>query len=96
MSNNLVIEPTEFINSRTGEKSFGVRVYDDYESAYINTWESVPEDDFDVLDKTLEDEKCKLIIESYFESKEKDDDPSLTIGGEIYTKKELNDQGYDF
>ena len=51
MSNRATIEPTEFRNVRGGKPTFGVRVYDEYAQAYDNTWDSIPDDDLDVLDK---------------------------------------------
>jgi len=49
MSNRLCIEPTEFKNTRTGEVTYGVRVYDNYGKAYSNTFESIPDDDMEIL-----------------------------------------------
>lgn len=49
MSNRVNIEPTKFENVRTGEVSLGVRVYDDEGCFYDNSWESIPDDDLEVL-----------------------------------------------
>ncbi len=64
MSNRATIEPTEFKNVRGGDVTFGVRVYDDYASAYLNLWESIPDDDLDVLRQVLEsdDENIKALL----------------------------------
>lgn len=53
MSNRLTIEPTEFHNIRTGEKTLGVRVYDDYDQQYLNAWDEIPDNDMDVLEKLI-------------------------------------------
>jgi hypothetical protein len=53
MSNRINIEPTKFINARTGHETFGVRIYDDYNQSYDNCWESVPDDDGEVFQLVL-------------------------------------------
>lgn len=70
MSNRASIEPTEFVDIKGGEKTLGVRVYDDYDQAYDNTWEDMPDDDLDILRRVREshDEKiCSILslIEEY-------------------------------
>jgi hypothetical protein len=66
MSNRARIEPTEFINVRTGKKSYGVRVYDDYGQSYDNSWENIPDDDMEVIKETLlsEDEVFVSIFDN--------------------------------
>lgn len=54
MSNRLTIEPTEFVNVRSGEKTLGVRIYDDYDQAYINTWDDIPDDDMEILKRVID------------------------------------------
>lgn len=51
--NRVTIEPTKFVNVRTGHATFGVRVYDDEGQSYDNTWDSIPEDDLEVLKLVL-------------------------------------------
>ena len=53
MSNRLVIQPTEFVNLPTKEKSYGVRIYNDYENMYVDNWDEMPDDDMGILVKTL-------------------------------------------
>lgn len=53
--NRVAIEPTEFINVRSGDKSYGYRIFDDYSAHYDNNLELIPDDDFDLL---------KIIIKS--------------------------------
>lgn len=81
MSDRATIEPTEFQNQRTGSKTFGVRVYDGYGQTYDNTWDSIPDDDMDVLDKVKEsdDEVIVAILDFVQEHKK-----SIDIGGEVY------------
>lgn len=69
MSNRLFIVPTHFTDVPNGDVSFGVRVFDDYDKAYDNTWEQIPEDDMEVLKQTLliDDEKIRNIIEFHVE-----------------------------
>ena len=54
MSNRVSIIPTEFTSVRSGLKTFGVRVYDDHECAYDNTWDNIPANDLDIIEKVLE------------------------------------------
>jgi len=49
MGNRVTIEPTKFENVRSGESTYGVRVYDDHAQSYDNNWESIPDDDLEVL-----------------------------------------------
>ena len=55
MSSKVNITTTEFKNIKTGNKTLGVRIYDDYGQSYDNCWENIPDDDFDVLRKVLTD-----------------------------------------
>ena len=55
MSNFINVEPTEFKNVRDGTVSFGVRIYDDHGQSYINSWESIPDDDLEVLEMAIQD-----------------------------------------
>lgn len=54
MSNNLTIVPCEFKNVRSGEVSYGYRLFDDYTSVYDNTWESIPDDDMEFLKELVQ------------------------------------------
>ena len=54
MSNRLYIQPTIFEDYPSGTKTYGVRVFDDYTQAYVNTWRKMPKDDMAVLLETLE------------------------------------------
>lgn len=49
MSNIATIQPTIFQDHNAEEKSFGVRVFDNYGQSYDNTWESIPDDDMAIL-----------------------------------------------
>jgi len=49
MSNIVTIEPTEFIDVRSGNKSYGYRIYDAYGCHYDNSLESIPDDDLELL-----------------------------------------------
>lgn len=88
MSNRATIEPTVFVNERTGIKSHGVRVYDDYDQTYDNTWDSIPDDDMDVLKKVMEsdDEKISGIIDHITESQK-----GIYIGENWYDWDEIKE-----
>jgi len=53
MANKITIQPTQFIDLRSGESSFGYRIYDEYSCVYNNILysnkEAVPSDDLDFL-----------------------------------------------
>lgn len=49
MSNRVTIQPTIFRNHPNGEETYGFRAYDDYAQIYNNTWESIPDDDLEIL-----------------------------------------------
>jgi ethanolamine utilization protein EutP (predicted NTPase) len=80
MANQIDIVPTEFKDTHDGTVTLGVRVYDNYEQFYINTWKNIPDDDLDLLDKVLmeagdsdifcylqEEEKGVTIRDTYYE-----------------------------
>ena len=81
MSNRATIEPTEFTNIRTGMKSHGVRVYDDYGQTYDNTWAFIPDDDMEILEKVKnsDDEIVVAIIDHLVEMQK-----GITIGDNWY------------
>jgi hypothetical protein len=88
MSNPVNIVPTEFLNVRSGNKTFGVRVYDDHDQAYDNTWESTPDDDLDVLEKVLEcDNEAIRGIMDFVKENEK----GVDIDGTYYDWDEIKD-----
>lgn len=53
MGNWIHIEPTKFINTRTGKEMFGVRIWDDYAQTYDNSWDDIPEDDMELLKRVV-------------------------------------------
>jgi hypothetical protein len=64
--NNPNFYPTKFVDLRTGQETFGFRAADDYDQAYNNTWDSVPEDDLEFLRQIIEDstdEKVQSMLE---------------------------------
>jgi len=81
MSNHIVIQPTKFVNVRSGNSTLGVRVYDNYGHSYDNTWDSIPDDDLEILKLVLEmdNEVVRSMMEFI-----KEDQKSIEIGGEYY------------
>ena len=64
MSNMATIQPTIFEDHNTNEKSYGVRVFDNYAQTYDNTWENIPDDDFAMLQMVIDNENevmCSII-----------------------------------
>ena len=86
MSNNVCIEPTVFVNERTGCKSHGVRVYDDYDQTYDNNFEFIPADDMDVLKLVRKscDEKIGAMLDFIVE-----EEKGIEIGGTWYDWAEI-------
>jgi hypothetical protein len=61
MANRGTIQPTKFENVRTGHIDFGVRVYDDEGQTYDNTWDSIPDDDLEVLELVLKSKDDTIV-----------------------------------
>lgn len=59
--NRARIEPTKFENVSTGKTSLGIRVYDSYGQSYDNTWDSIPDDDMDILAKAMKSEDRVIV-----------------------------------
>ena len=94
MSNRICIEPTKFLNVRTDDVSFGVRIYDNYSNIYFNEWENIPDDDLEVLRKIIIlakdrniDHNLKEIIRHI-----KDVQSGVVIGEKWYDWEEIKDQ----
>lgn len=88
MSNRVTIEPTEFTNIRSGEKTYGVRVYDDYDQSYDNTWDIIPVHDMDILRKVIRIHDNK--IDSMLDFVE-DNHNGIYIGGSWYEWDDIKD-----
>jgi hypothetical protein len=54
MSNRVHVEPTEFKDVRTGEISYGVRIWDDAAMTYDNSWGGIPNDDREIIRKVIQ------------------------------------------
>lgn len=81
MSNQVTIEPCEFTNVRSGHVTKGFRMYDDHAQAYDNTWDSIPDDDMDVLDKVCESDNVEIKDMLLFI---RENQKGINIGGEFY------------
>ena len=88
MANNVSIEPCEFHNVRTGEVTYGVRIYDDAGCTYDNCWDSIPDDDLEVLRKVIEgaNEFTSGLLDYIRESER-----WIFIGGERYEFEQIKD-----
>jgi hypothetical protein len=86
MSNCVAIEPTKFINIRTGEKSYGFLMYDGFDRSYDDSWESIPKDDMEILQLVLksEDEVLQdMFLDIY------NDESDIKIGGNWYSWNQI-------
>jgi hypothetical protein len=86
MSSAVTVQPTEFKSVRTGEITYGVRVYDDQACTYQNTWDFVPDDDLEVLRLALDnaDDVAQGIFDFVEENKY-----GIYIGSEWYEWDEI-------
>ena len=87
MSNRICLEPTEFTDVRSGSVSYGFRVFDDYGKGYSNLWESIPDDDLEVLAKALEvdDDDVMTVLDAVMEQK-----TGIYIGETYYPWEEIS------
>jgi hypothetical protein len=53
--NRITLQPTIFENHPQGDKTYGYRIYDNHGQTYCNTWESIPDDDVEILSMIMED-----------------------------------------
>jgi hypothetical protein len=88
MSNYITIQPTKFTNVRTGEETFGYRIYDENGQIYDNTWKDIPEDDLDVLERVLQEpsDVAGDMLDFVRENK-----TGIYIGEEFYSWKQIKD-----
>jgi len=88
MSNSINIQPTEFVNRRTGGSTWGVRVYDDNFNFYSNLWEKheIPDGDIDLIEKVKEEfgDEIKTMFEFVEEF-----EGSITVGNNEYGWNEI-------
>jgi hypothetical protein len=87
MSNHVTIQATRFTNLPQGTETLGFRIYDDYNAAYCNTLESIPENDIELLELILGDYASDdtTDILSYVEEHEK----GIEINGNYYSWDEI-------
>jgi hypothetical protein len=83
---SLTIEPTIFKNVRAKTETYGFRIYDEYGKFYCNTWEDIPKNDMDVLEKVAEtdDPDIKAMLTHIEENQE-----GVDIGGNWYDWSEI-------
>jgi hypothetical protein len=62
MSNRVTITSTKFVNIKEGSDTLGFRMYDDEGQQYDNTWESIPDNDLDVLAKVKDESDNKEVV----------------------------------
>jgi len=89
MSNKVTIEPCEFVSARSGSVTKGFRMYDDHAQAYDNTWDSIPDDDMDVLDKVVSESDNVEVKDMLLFLKE--NEKGLNIGGEWYDYEQIKE-----
>ena len=83
---NVTIQPTKFENVRSGEVTYGVRIYDGTDCSYDNTWDAVPDDDLEVfrLVRENQDDTTEAILDFLQESQQ-----GCYIGNEWYEWEQI-------
>jgi hypothetical protein len=86
-----MISPTlvtcEFHNT-TGEVTKGYRLYDEYGQTYCNTWQTIPEDDLEILELAIKDADDNA--KTFFNFM-KETESGITINGEWYDFEQVED-----
>ncbi len=81
-----VIQPTQFVDLPSGELSLGVRIYDGFTQNYDNTWDSIPDDDFEILKLCLKNEQFEDLFNCLRES-----ESGIYIGKEWYCWSDIKE-----
>jgi len=89
MSNRASLVRTEFKCLKTGESTFGFRLYDDYDQFYMDgdeTRQAIPEDDLKFWEYAIQNAGCaeRALLESLLKNKK-----GLCIDGVWYDFTEL-------
>lgn len=59
--NTVTLQPTEFINQQMGSSTFGFRMYDDEGQTYDNTWDSIPDNNLEILALAMQSDDWQVI-----------------------------------
>jgi hypothetical protein len=88
--NRPTIQTCKFQNISKGQEvgvpTFGFRMYDDYNQTYCNNWDSIPKNDFDILELVIESEDAK--VNSMFDYME-ENEVGVNINGTYYKWEEV-------
>lgn len=86
MSNRACIQATEFHDKPAGSITYGFRIYDNEGQTYDNTWDSIPDDDMEVLKMVCrsDDETVRGIIDFIIEQEN-----GVEIGDEWYDWEQI-------
>ncbi len=84
--NRITLQPTIFVNHPVGDRTYGYRMYDDHGQTYCNAWDSIPDDDLDLLQQVMDygDQIAQDMIWSMSEQGN-----GLYIGGTWYSWDEI-------
>ena len=66
---SILIIPSEFKNVRTGEISYGYRLFDEYVIDFEDKWETIPEEDLEFLReviKTIKNYNNAEVMNAFF------------------------------
>jgi len=84
--NSVTIEPTKFVDVRTGGETFGYRIFDNYDCYYNNTLESIPDDNLELLKIVCENETDGILSMIDFIT---ENEKGVEIGGVWYDFDEI-------
>ena len=57
----ITIEPIKFEDQRIKNVTFGYRLYNDYGTIYDNIWESIFDDNLEVLSKVMDSDDTQVL-----------------------------------
>ena len=86
MSNRMEIVRTKFTDIKSGEESFGARIFDDYSCSYLNTLDTIPDDDMVLLQDLID---YDIFTEGFDHIRE--EKKGLTIDGVWYDYEEIHE-----
>lgn len=88
MSNSVELVPCTFEDDRTGEKTYGFRMYDNYAKTYCNIMENpLPNSDLKALEEVLANWTDDIVISLIDHVRENEN--GIFIGGQHYSHKKI-------
>ena len=77
--NRVFLQATKFTDVPQGTETLGWRMSDDHLQSYGNTWDSIPDNDLDLLAKVIDDKNADDLLDFCFVTKQ-----GIEINGTYY------------